>query len=192
MFQLIVLLLSAILISVVVAYLSVKRWGGSVIKVGLVGSFLSVVAAFFSLLFHGFGIDSFRTVVLSGLFLYGSYGDIKTHEADDWIHFFILVTALIAKPFSEIPMALLSAFILGGVMALVAMFVRGAGIGGADIKFTAACAFLTNLQGGLLGLGLGTFIALLFNSPFFKKRAEKGFPMLPYLSCSYILVYLLS
>ena len=109
----------------------------------------------------------------------------------------VLAVALISKPASEIPMALLSAALLVGVMLLIAVFVRGAGIGGADIKFTAACAFLTTLQGGFLGLGLGAFVALLCNSPFRKNKegeegAAKAFPMLPYLSCSYMLVYLLS
>lgn len=179
--------------SAATAKVCVSRWGGSFPKLCTVGCILSTLATICSILFHKLGMHNVQTVFLSCVFLYASYGDIKTHEADDFIHVIVLAVALIAKPAAEIPTALLSAVVLGGILLLVAVFVSGAGIGGADIKFTAACAFLTTIEGGLFGLGLGTFAALLFNSPFRKKEgAEEGFPMLPYLSCSYMIVYLLS
>lgn len=186
-----------IAISVIVAYATAKtctsRWGGNFKKVCAACCIVSVFTTAGSILLHGLGMHNIQTIFLSSVFLYASYGDIKTHEADDFIHIIVLAAALINKPAAEIPSAILSAVLLGGILLGVAVFVGGAGIGGADIKFTAACAFLTTLEGGLFGLGLGTFAALLCNSPFRKKEgAGEGFPMLPYLSCSYMLIYLLS
>lgn len=170
----------------------IGRWGGNSKKVYIIGCTLAIIVTAASVFLHGLSIHNVQAIILSCVFLYASYGDIKTHEADDFIHIIVLTTALIEKPATEIPMAILSAVLLGGILLVSAVFVGGVGIGGADIKFTAACAFLTTLQGGLFGLGLGTFAALLLNSPFRKKGAGEGFPMLPYLSCSYMLVFLLS
>lgn len=133
-----------------------------------------------------------QTIFLCCTFLYASYGDIKTHEADDFVHVLVLAIALMHKPAAGIPAAILASMVLL-VLMYVASCIPGTGIGGADIKFVAACAFFSSLQLGLIGLGLGAFLGLIFNSPFRKNAAEgEGFPMLPYLSCSYMLVYLLS
>lgn len=192
MFQLIIILIAAVIAGNISARLCIKRWGGSLIKVSVLSAILALVVTTISFLAHGFG-ESIRTVFIFSLCFYASYGDIKTHEADDWIHFLLLITALIGKPLVHIPMSLIAVLVTAGIMTLITMFVPGSGIGGADIKFTAAAAFLTSLEGSLIGLLLGTFAALICNSPFSKKKGEKqGFPMLPYLSCSYMLVYLLS
>lgn len=190
--QFIVTLVISILASAATSKACATRWNGNFGKICTVGCLLTALATIYSMLLHGLGIYNVQTIFLCCTFMYASYGDIKTHEADDFIHIIVLAVALMTKPVEDIPAALLSAVILGGILLLVAVFVNGAGIGGADIRFTAACAFLSTLYGGLIGLGLGTFAALLFNSPFRKKGAEKGFPMLPYLSCSYMIVYLLS
>lgn len=192
MFQLIITLIAAVIAGNISARLCIKRWGGSLIKVSVLSAILALVVTTISFLAHGFG-ESIRTVFIFSLCFYASYGDIKTHEADDWIHFLLLITALIGKPLVHIPMSLIAVLVTAGIMTLITMFVPGSGIGGADIKFTAAAAFLTSLEGSLIGLLLGTFAALICNSPFSKKKGEmQGFPMLPYLSCSYMLVYLLS
>ena len=170
-----------------------SRWEGDFTKLCTIAVPLFLFVSAASLLFHGLNSHSIQTIALCSIFFYASYGDIRTHEADDFIHVFILLTALMNCRMEDIPVAVLTAVVLGGIMLLVAVIVRGMGIGGADIRFVAACAFLSNMMGGLFGLGLGSFIALLFNSPFRKKEgAGERFPMLPYLSCSYMLVYLLS
>lgn len=190
--QAIITLSLSVVLAFYTAKISVARWEGSLAKVSIAGCVLSALATTGSILIEGLGMHNIQTILLCCVFLYGSYGDIKTHTADGFIHVIVLAAALIAKPAAEIPEALLSAVVLGGIMLAVAVFLKGAGIGGADIKFVAACAFLTTLEGGLWGLGIGTLAALLFNSPYRKKEgAGKGFPMLPYLSCSYMLVHLL-
>ena len=191
--QFVITLAVAAFVSYAVSKACVQRWGGSFVKLCAIGMFLSVLITAISALFYGLGGETIRTIILCGVFLYVSYGDIKTHTADDFNHIIVLSAALICKPVEQISGALLTAAVLAGILLLVAVLVKGAGIGGADMKFSVACAFLTTtLSGGLVGLGLGTFVALIFNSPFRKKEGAGKFPMLPYLSCSYMLVYLLA
>ena len=192
--QFIVTLAIALLASAFTAKLCSTRWNGNFVKICIAGCILSALATVSSVIFNGFGMHNVQTILLCCIFLYASYGDIKTHEADDFIHVIVLAVALIAKPAAEFPNALLAAVVAGGVMLLAAVLVGGMGIGGADVKFVAAASFLTTIEGGLFALGLGTLAALLCNSPFRKKKegAGEGFPMLPYLSCSYMLIYLLS
>ena len=141
-----------IFLAVATARICTKRWEGNTTKLTTVGVILAIICAAGSIFLHGLGMHNIKTVLLFCVFLYMSYGDIKTHEMDDFVHVIVLAAALIAKPAFEIPTALLTAVLIGGVMLVVAVFIPGAGIGGADIKFSAACAFLTTLQGGFLAL----------------------------------------
>ena len=184
--------LVAVVFSLATAKICAVKWHGSFKKTGILSCIGCVIATAVSVLLHKIGMRNIQTILLFCVFLYAAYGDLKTHEADDFVHVLVLAVALMCKDPKTIPQSLLSAVLMVGMMLLVAFTVNGADIGGADIKFTAACAFLTTLEGGLIGLCLGTFIALIFNSPFRKKEgAEEPFPMLPYLSCGYMIVFLL-
>lgn len=184
--------LVATLSTLATAKICTVKWGGSFKRTGILSCIACAVVTAISIFLHKVGMQNIQTIFLFCVFLYAAYGDLKTHEADDFIHILVLAVAMICKDPKTIPQSLLSAVLMVSMMLLVAFTVKGADIGGADIKFTAACAFLTTLEGGLIGLCLGTFIALIFNSPFRKKEgAEAPFPMLPYLSCGYIIVFLL-
>lgn len=193
--QLAVVVLIAITASLLTAKASVKRWEGKQLTLSIVGCVFTVLATVGSVLLHGLGMRNVQTIFLACVFLYVSYGDIKTHEMDDFVHILVLAVALIAKPAEQIPTAVLSVIGVVAVMLITTVLVPGTGIGGADIKFCAAGSFLmSSFVDSLFALGIGTFAALLCNSPFRKKKegAGEGFPMLPYLSCSYMFVFLLS
>lgn len=193
--QIVVTLSIAIIASCLTARISVARWPGRRVKVSIIGCAATLLATFASILFHGLGMRNIQTIFLACVFLYASYGDMKTHEMDDFVHVIVLAVALIAKPAGQIPASILAAATVVAVMLVVAAAAPGTGIGGADMKFCAAGSFLmSTFVDGLFALGFGTFVALLFNSPFRKKKdgAGEGFPMLPYLSCSYMIVFLLS
>lgn len=194
LFQFAVTLILAAVAALFTAKLCTARWEGRRVKTSIVACILTVLATTASMLFHGLGMHNIKTLFLSCVMLYLSYGDIKTHDNDDWLHFLVLAISLIEKPAGDIPTALLCSAVVFGLMLGVHVLVQGAGIGGADIKFCTAAAFLTSdLLSCLVALGLGTFVALLCNSPFRKKEgAEKPYAMLPYLSCSYMIVFLLS
>ncbi len=188
-----VVLLIAVSSAIGTAKACASKWQGNFKKICLVTGLVTVLSTAISVLFDGPGLSSIKTILLCCTFCFASYGDIKTHTAEDYIHVLVLAISLIGKDVNALPSNILTALILGGLMLIVAIFIGGAGIGGADIKFVAACSFLSNMLGCFFGFGLGLFIALLFNSPLLKKKgAANAFPMLPYLSCGYMLVHLLS
>lgn len=89
---------------------------------------------------------------------------------------------------------LLSGILIALPAFLVGFITKGQGIGGADIKLTAACGAVFGLPGGWIGLLLGLCLALLANGLLRAvRKAEKneGFPMIPYLAVGFFCVYFL-
>lgn len=191
--QIILLISAAILVACAAAKACISRWGGNFKKLCIIGCTLSALAIIASICLHGIGMRNIQTILLCGIFLYASYGDAKVHEADDIIHILVLAVSLLTMKLDRLPECLLSAALMGGTLMLTAVLLRGSGVGGADMKFAAACAFLFPLFSGLMGLLLGCFAAMILNPPFRDKEGEKKwYAMLPYLSCSFMLVFLLS
>lgn len=182
----------AVIVSYAMSGSAATRWQGNRKKIFLASGFL-LCACVAGIWFLGAGkIRLIQMTILASIFSYISYGDIKTHEADDYLHIMVLICAMISLPEDQLLPRACGAFVLGFLMLLTTVIVPGTGIGGADIKFTAACAFLIPVDYLLLAFCLGLFLALIFNAPIFKKKgAAKGFPMLPYLSVGFMLVYLL-
>ena len=98
----------------------------------------------------------------------------------------IVIAALIGTELSSIPYMLLSGVFIGGLMLLPVLLTKS-DIGGADIKMAAACSFLMGLNRGIIGLLVGTVLAVGFN--IFKKDKSKGFPMIPYLAVGYMAAF---
>ena len=66
-------------------------------------------------------------------------------------------------------------------------------IGGADIKFAAACAFSLGMAKSICGLIVGLTLAIAVNAVIGairrKNNKEYGFPMLPYLAAGFFAAY---
>ncbi len=133
-----------------------------------------------------------KGLLLFSLLLGASASDIKTHEVKDIFSLLIGEVALIGIPFSNLPEMFLSAAIITIPMFGIALF-EPKGIGGADIKLTAACAFLLGLQKGLIFIILGLLLAVLCNLVFkklLKDRYKEPFALVPYLSIGCMVAYL--
>ena len=134
-----------------------------------------------------------KALILFTLLLLASIRDIKTHEVSDIYSILIGVTALIGISFEQLPGLFLSAAIITIPMFGIALFEPG-GIGGADIKLTAACGFFLGLQKGLVFIVLGLLLAVLCNLAFkkiFKDQYREPFALVPYLSIGCMVAYLL-
>ena len=117
---------------------SYERFGGNRKKV--LAAFISIPVVSVILLLFRFG-DSMITVkgtILMLLFLYASYSDIRTRKCGDLLHVFVLITALIGVQLFELPEMLIAGLFVIIVMVSTSVVFRGR-IGGADIKFAAAC-----------------------------------------------------
>ncbi len=151
---------------------------------------ISIILVSSMLIVFGWSVELFKGIILLQILLYASVSDIQTHEVKDFISVLIFITGFIGVTLSDIPIMLFSGLAIGGVLLICAM-VSGNRLGGADVKLSAACAFLLGLSKSIAGLVIGLFLAIICNIYFSYKNKTKGkaFPLVPYLSIGFMAMY---
>ena len=151
---------------------------------------ISIILVSSLLIVFGWSIELLKGIILLQTLLYASVSDIQTHEVKDFISVLIFITGFIGVTLSDIPMMLFSGLAIGGVLLICAM-VSGNRLGGADVKLSAACAFLLGFSKSIAGLVIGLFLAIICNIYFSYKNKTKGkaFPLVPYLSIGFMAMY---
>ena len=132
--------------------------------------------------------------LLAGFLLYGSISDIRTHTVPDWVWMGVAGSALIGLELSSLPSMLLGAAAVLLIEVPLAVSMRDRAIGGADIKISAAGAFLLGWRRGLAALILGLILAILIVSIVRLIRHDKRdrpFPLVPLLAAGQLVLYLL-
>ena len=153
--------------------------------------FLTVIAAFTALslfCFFGCAATTVKGIIFCLLLAFSSYEDIKTRECENYVHLMIVIAAFIGTEMSALPGMLLSALIIGGIMLMTAAVTKSS-IGGADIKLSAACAFMLGTVQGMTGLMIGLILAVIINSIKNRKKKHGGFPLIPYLAVGFMTAY---
>ena len=134
-----------------------------------------------------------REILLAGLLLYGSIDDIRTHTMPDWVWLGVAGTALLGMKLSALPSMLLGALAVLVIEVPLAVMLKDRAIGGADIKLSAAGAFLLGWQKGLAALILGLALSLIVIPVVRRIRHEdsrKAFPLVPFLAVGIMTAYL--
>ena len=151
---------------------------------------ISIILVSSLLIVFGWSTELLKGIILFQILLYASVSDIQTHEVKDFISVLIFITGFIGVTLSDIPMMLFSGLAIGGVLLICAM-VSGNRLGGADVKLSAACAFLLGFSKSIAGLVIGLFLAIICNIYFSHKNKTKGkaFPLVPYLSIGFMAMY---
>lgn len=151
---------------------------------------ISIILVSSLLIVFGWSMELLKGIILLQILLYASVSDIQTHEVKDFVSVLIFITGFIGVTLSDIPMMLFSGLAIGGVLLICAM-VSGNRLGGADVKLSAACAFLLGLSKSIAGLVIGLFLAIICNIYFSHKNKTKGkaFPLVPYLSIGFMAMY---
>lgn len=151
---------------------------------------ISIILVSSLLIVFGWSIELLKGIILLQILLYASVSDIQTHEVKDFISVLIFITGFIGVTLSDIPMMLFSGLAIGGVLLICAM-VSGNRLGGADVKLSAACAFLLGFSKSIAGLVIGLFLAIICNIYFSHKNKTKGkaFPLVPYLSIGFMTAF---
>ena len=124
-------------------------------------------------------------ILLAGLLLYGSIHDIRTHTMPDWVWMGVAGTALWGMKLSALPSMLLGAAAVHLIEVPLAVLLKDRAIGGADIKLSAAGAFLLGWQKGLAALILGLTLSLIVVPIVRRIRHEdnrKAFALVPFLA----------
>ena len=152
----------------------------------------SVTATIVSMMFFSFGLsmELIKGTVFLMILMCASVSDIQTHRVKDYISVMIALTGLIGASLSELPIMVFAGLGIFSFLFICAM-ISGNKLGGADVKICGACAFLLGFQKSITGLVIGLFLAvicnLIINSR--HKTKDKAFPLVPYLSCGFMLMY---
>lgn len=151
---------------------------------------ISIILVSSLLIAFGWSTEFIKGIIFMQILLYASVSDIQTHEVKDFVSVLIFITSFIGVTLSDIPMMLFSGLAIGGVLLICAM-VSGNRLGGADVKLSAACAFLLGFSKSIAGLVIGLFLAIICNIYFSHKNKTKGkaFPLVPYLSIGFMAMY---
>lgn len=151
---------------------------------------ISIILVSSLLIVFGWSTELLKGIILLQILLYASVSDIQTHEVKDFISVLIFITGFIGVTLSDIPMMLFSGLAIGGVLLICAM-VSGNRLGGADVKLSAACAFLLGFSKSIAGLVIGLFVSVIVNLIIQKQKKLKNqpFPLVPYLSIGFMLMY---
>lgn len=151
---------------------------------------ISIILVSSLLIVFGWSVELLKGIILLQILLYASVSDIQTHEVKDFISVLIFITGFIGATLSDIPMMLFSGLVIGGVLLICAM-VSGNRLGGADVKLSAACAFLLGFSKSIAGLVIGLFVSVIVNLIIQKQKKSKNqpFPLVPYLSIGFMLMY---
>lgn len=144
------------------------------------------------LLFVRFGLSvaTIKGIAFLIIAVYASACDIQTRSVADYLSVMVVLVGLTGTSVKQIFFNLVSAFCMLGFLVLCAILAKGQ-LGGADIKFSAACTFLLGLGKGVSGLMLGLLLSvigtLIRNS--IKKSKDKDLPLVPYLSAAFLISY---
>ena len=133
-------------------------------------------------------------LLLAALLLYGSIHDIRTHTMPDWLWMGVAGTALLGMKLSALQSMLLGAAAVLLIEVPLAVLLKDRAIGGADIKLSAAGAFLLGWQKGLAALILGLTLSLIIVPIVRRIRHEdnrKAFPLVPFLAVGIMTAYLM-
>ena len=151
---------------------------------------ISIILVSSLLIAFGWSTELLKGIILLQILLYASVSDIQTHEVKDFVSVLIFITGFIGVTLSDVPMMLFSGLTIGGVLLICAM-VSGNRLGGADVKLSAACAFLLGFSKSIAGLVIGLFVSVIVNLIIQKQKKLKNqpFPLVPYLSIGFMLMY---
>ena len=167
-----------------------KRWKADKTKTAVAFVLISVAVTILLLCFFGFAVSTVKGILFCLILLFSSYSDIKTREADDYLHVMILLTAFIGHEPTAIPGMLLSAALITLPLIIPVILCKGKAIGGADMKLSVACTFLLGIGRGIAGLMAGLTIGVLANLiRQTRKNKAEGFPLIPYLAAGFIAAY---
>lgn len=183
-----VLVITAVLIAVVLSRYAAEAYKGNRKKATL---FFAGITAFVTLMlfcFFGCAATTFKGIIFCLLLLFSSYEDIRIRECEDYVHLMIVIAAFIGTDMAALPNMILSALLVGGIMLMTTVITKSQ-MGGADIKLSAACAFMLGTVQGFAGLMLGLIAAIIVNIIKNRKKNTEGFPLIPYLAVGFMTAY---
>lgn len=184
------LLAGAVFAAWCIGLYSARHFGGNKKKTVLVFAGITGLVTLTMLCFFGCAAVTIRGIIFTLILAFSSYSDIRTRECADYLHLMIVIVAFIGTEVTALPAMLLSG-IAAGVIMLVPALLGKRSLGGADIKCSAACAFLLGFGRSMTGLVIGLLLAVIINAIQNRKKNGAGFPLIPYLAVGFTAAYFL-
>lgn len=182
------LLVGAVFAAWCIGLYAAKHFGGNKKKAVLVFAGITGLVTLAMLCFFGCAAATVRGIILTLLLTFSSYSDIRTRECADYLHLMTVTAAFIGTELTVLPGMLLSGIAVG-VITLIPALLGKRSLGGADIKCSAACAFLLGFGRGMIGLVIGLLLAVIINTIRSRKKKQAGFPLIPYLAVGFTAAY---
>ena len=162
-------------------------------KHSIISTFLSFLIMGLLLFTKGINMIAVKGFILFLILFFASVSDIRERKVSDTYSIMIIITALIGVELSDLPFMFISMIAVGIPQLIIAMISPGT-YGGADIKISAAGAFLLGIWKGFLavmiGLTLSIIVTLIFR--ILKKQSiYSGIPLVPYLSFGILLMFII-
>ena len=146
------------------------------------------------LLLFGTTITAIKGLILCAILLWASISDIGRHEVPDFITVLILVLAFVGFEPANLPSMLIGAAVVFLPQLAISMLRPRRAIGGADIKISAALAFLLGAEKGIFALiaGMLTGVIIMFIIRKIRKETNKEpFALVPFLSFGAMLAFMI-
>ena len=136
----------------------------------------------------------FQGIFLAGFLVYGSIYDIRTHTMPDWVWMGVAGASLLMFQLKDLPSMLLGAAAVLLIEVPMAVMLKDRAMGGADIKLSAAGAFLLGWQRGLFALILGLALSVVVMTAvriIRHEKEDKAFALVPFLAVGILTAYLI-
>ena len=162
-------------------------------KISIILTIAPIVCATLMVLTQGVTMAAVKGFLLCLILLWASVMDIKQRKVSDSASLMIMLTALIGTEIQQIP-GMLAAMVVIAIPQLAMAVLKPGSYGGADIKISAACAFLLGLWPGLLANIAGLTLAVVTTATgvgLKKIEPKQGIPMVPYMAIGAIIAYLI-
>ncbi len=130
--------------------------------------------------------------LLTGALVCACISDVRTHVVSDWIWIIILFSGLIGIQLQNLPGMLTGGTAVLGIHLVAALVLGERALGGADIKISAAGAFLLGGMRGLYALILGLTLAVIIvplTRLIHRQKDKTPFPLVPFLAIGILTVY---
>ena len=144
---------------------------------------------------HGLSVELLQGIFLMFVLLYASWSDLTSHTVDDYISVIILALGLASIPTLGIGSMLLGVGIVVLPQIIMALIPSCKPLGGADLKISAALAFLLGWERGIAAFILGLLLSVIFMNIYNKlNRSYKGeehpFALVPFLSVAAMVLFI--
>ena len=144
---------------------------------------------------YGLSAELLQGIFLMFVLLYASWSDITSHTVDDYISVIILALGLVSISTLGIGSMLLGTAIVVLPQIIMALIPSCKPLGGADLKISAALAFLLGWERGIAAFILGLLLSVVFMSVYNKlNRSDKGeehpFALVPFLSVAAMALFI--